>query len=123
MRSSSYPLPIRCHHRNLDPVSFGHLDGFLVAGVHVADDGCPGVGDEHPLQSHRGLCRAVGDDDLTGVDGVANATPPPLWIETQVAPQTVLSRALSNGQSAMASELSRIPSASRQGEATEPPSR
>ena len=50
-------------------------------------------------------------------------TPPPWCSETQLAPQAVLSSALSSGQSAMASEPSRIPSVSRLGEATEPVSR
>ncbi len=50
-------------------------------------------------------------------------TPPPWWTETQVAPLTALTSALRIGQSAMASEPSRIPSVSRLGEATEPQSR
>ena len=50
-------------------------------------------------------------------------TPPPWWSETQLAPQAVLSSALSSGQSAIASEPSFIASVSRLGEATEPVSR
>ena len=50
-------------------------------------------------------------------------TPPPWWTETQVAPLTVLSSAFRIGQSAIASEPSRIASVSRLGEATEPQSR
>ena len=50
-------------------------------------------------------------------------TPPPWWIDTQVAPEAVLTRALSSGQSAIASEPSSMPSVSRYGEATEPQSR
>src|ERR1035438_7253999 len=50
-------------------------------------------------------------------------TPPPLWMLTQLAPAAVFTRALSSGQSAMASEPSRMPSVSRNGEATEPVSR
>ena len=50
-------------------------------------------------------------------------TPPPWWIDTQDAPDAVLSRALRSGQSAMASDPSRIPSVSRYGDATEPVSR
>ena len=50
-------------------------------------------------------------------------TPPPEWIDTQVAPLAVLSSALSSGQSAIASEPSCIASVSRYGEATEPESR
>ena len=50
-------------------------------------------------------------------------TPPPLWIDTQVAPLAVLRSALSIGQSATASEPSRIASVSRLGLATEPESR
>ena len=50
-------------------------------------------------------------------------TPPPWWIDTQVAPDAVFSSAFSSGQSAIASEPSAIASVSRYGEATEPESR
>ncbi len=50
-------------------------------------------------------------------------TPPPWWIDTQLAPQAVFSSAFSSGQSAMASEPSRMASVSRLGEATDPASR
>ena len=40
-------------------------------------------------------------------------TPPPWWMDTQVAPDAVLTRALSSGQSAIASEPSAIDSVSR----------
>ena len=50
-------------------------------------------------------------------------TPPPWWIDTHVAPAAVLSSALSSGQSAIASEPSRIASVSRFGDATDPESR
>ena len=50
-------------------------------------------------------------------------TPPPWCTDTHVAPDAVLSNALSTGQSAIASEPSRIDSVSRLGEATEPESR
>ena len=50
-------------------------------------------------------------------------TPPPWWIDTQVAPVAVFSRALSSGQSDTASEPSCIASVSRLGLATEPESR
>ena len=40
-------------------------------------------------------------------------TPPPWWIDTQVAPEAVFTRALSSGQSAIASEPSAMPSVSR----------
>ena len=40
-------------------------------------------------------------------------TPPPWWMETQEAPEAVLSMALSSGQSAIASEPSAIASVSR----------
>ena len=50
-------------------------------------------------------------------------TPPPWCTDTQVAPAAVLSSAFSTGQSAMASEPSRIDSVSRFGDATEPESR
>ena len=49
--------------------------------------------------------------------------PPPWWMLTQVAPAAVLTSALSSGQSAIASEPSRIASVSRLGDATEPASR
>src|ERR671912_534613 len=50
-------------------------------------------------------------------------TPPPWWKETHEAPLAVLSSAFRMGQSATASEPSRIASVSRKGEATEPVSR
>ena len=50
-------------------------------------------------------------------------TPPPWCTDTHVAPDAVLRRALRTGQSAIASEPSRIDSVSRFGEATEPESR
>ena len=50
-------------------------------------------------------------------------TPPPWWNETQLAPVAVFTSALRIGQSATASEPSRIASVSRCGEATEPASR
>ena len=50
-------------------------------------------------------------------------TPPPWCTDTQEAPDAVLTSALSTGQSAIASEPSRMPSVSRSGEATEPASR
>ena len=50
-------------------------------------------------------------------------TPPPWWIDTQVAPEEVAVSAFSSGQSAIASEPSSMDSVSRYGEATEPESR
>ena len=50
-------------------------------------------------------------------------TPPPWWTLTHVAPAAVFSSAFRIGQSAIASEPSRIASVSRYGEATEPESR
>src|SRR2546422_486082 len=50
-------------------------------------------------------------------------TPPPWWNATHAAPDAVFSRALRIAQSAIASEPSRIPSVSRNGDATEPVSR
>ena len=50
-------------------------------------------------------------------------TPPPWWNDTQLAPVAVLTSALRIGQSATASEVSRMASVSRCGEATEPASR
>ena len=50
-------------------------------------------------------------------------TPPPWCTDTHVAPAAVLSSAFRIGQSAIASEPSRIASVSRYGEATEPASR
>ena len=40
-------------------------------------------------------------------------TPPPWWIDTQLAPDATLTIALSSGQSAMASEPSSMASVSR----------
>ena len=50
-------------------------------------------------------------------------TPPPWWMDTQLAPEAVLIMAFSSGQSAIASEPSAIASVSRYGLATEPQSR
>ena len=50
-------------------------------------------------------------------------TPPPWWTLTQVAPAATLTSAFRIGQSAIASDPSRIASVSRYGEATEPASR
>src|ERR1700689_4372925 len=50
-------------------------------------------------------------------------TPPPGWMDTQEAPDAVLTSAFSSGQSAIASDPSAIDSVSRYGEATEPESR
>ena len=50
-------------------------------------------------------------------------TPPPWWSDTQVAPLAVLSKALSSGQSLIASLPSFMLSVSRLGEATLPLSR
>ena len=50
-------------------------------------------------------------------------TPPPWWIDTQVAPDATFSMAFNSGQSATASDPSIIASVSRFGEATEPESR
>ena len=50
-------------------------------------------------------------------------TPPPWCTLTHVAPAATLTSALRIGQSAIASEPSRIASVSRYGEATEPASR
>src|SRR5437868_4592139 len=50
-------------------------------------------------------------------------TPPPWCTLTHVAPAATLTRALRIGQSAIASDPSRIASVSRNGEATEPASR
>src|SRR5512146_1107580 len=50
-------------------------------------------------------------------------TPPPWWKDTQDAPEAVLSKAFRIGQSAIASDPSRMPSVSRNGDATLPVSR
>jgi hypothetical protein len=50
-------------------------------------------------------------------------TPPPWCTDTHVAPAAVFRSAFSTGQSAIASEPSRMDSVSRFGEATEPASR
>ena len=55
------------------PCSRGEFDGFGVAGVGVADDAHAGVGGQRPLQPAGGCFRAVGDDDLAGVQAVADA--------------------------------------------------
>ena len=50
-------------------------------------------------------------------------TPPPWWMDTQLAPDAVFTSAFNSGQSAMASLPSAIDSVSRYGEATDPESR
>ena len=100
-------------HRDADAALHGHLLRLLVSGVHMPDHAHAGVVGQHPFQFLPGQWRAVRDTDLPGVDGPAMPTPPPWWMLTQDAPDAVLTRALSSGQSAIASEPSAMPSVSR----------
>ena len=114
------PIP----HRDADAAVGGHLDGAVVAGVGVADHARAGVVGEHPLQLLGGQVGAVGQGDHArrGSSGRCRRRRRG-GCDTQVAPDDVLTSALSSGQSAMASEPSSIASVSRYGEATEPESR
>jgi hypothetical protein len=89
----------------------------------VADHAHAGVVGEHPLELLRGELGAVGDDDHAGVDRVADADAAAVVDRHPGRAGRVLTSALSSGQSAIASEPSRIASVSRYGEATEPQSR
>ena len=100
--------PRRLLHRDPDAPLGGDLLGPVVPGVDVTDDAHRRVVGEHPGELVGGEFGAVGDRHLTGVDRPPDPTPPPWWIETQVAPDAVLIMALSSGQSAMASEPSSI---------------
>jgi hypothetical protein len=84
----------------------------------------PGRGrGEHALQAAIHLIRAVGHHHHAGVLRVADAHAAAVVDADPLAPAAVFTSALSSGQSAMASEPSRMPSVSRKGEATEPVSR
>ena len=60
-------------HRNAHAALLGDLDRAVVAGVDVADDAHAGVVGEHALDLLGGQRGAVGDGDLAGVDGAADA--------------------------------------------------
>jgi len=89
-------------------------EGLRVPRVGVPRHADAGVVGEHALEPAAGGGRAVGDAHLSGVQRVA---------DSDTAPEAVLSKALRIAQSAMASEPSRMPSVSRNGEATDPVSR
>src|SRR5579883_3308111 len=61
------------HHGNLDPKLSGAVYGFFIARVDVAHDSRAGVVGEDAREPFCRLRRAVGHDDLPGVQGVADA--------------------------------------------------
>ena len=63
----------RSDHWNLDGVLFSKCHGRGIAGVGVARDAQAGIGCQHSLEPARGLWRTVSDNDLAGVDAVADA--------------------------------------------------
>ena len=90
----------------------------------MAHDAGAGVVGEHALQPRAPVVGAVGHDLGAGVDGAADAHAAAVVDgDPRRAAGATLSMALRMGQSAMASEPSRIDSVSRYGEATEPESR
>ena len=89
------------------------MDGFRVAGVGVADDAQAGVAGEDALEAAIHFVGAIGDHDHSGVLRVADADAAAVVDGHPDAPAAVLTRALSRGQSAMASVPSRMPSVSR----------
>ena len=65
----------------------GHLEGAVVAGVGVADHARAGVVGQQPLQLPGGQFGTVGDPDLPAWRERPMPTPPPWWMDTQVAPE------------------------------------
>ncbi len=101
-------------HRDADPALLRDLVGAVVARVDVPDDAHARVVRQDARELLRREVGAVGERDLAGVDASDRSpTPPPWWIDTQQAPEAVLTSALSSGQSAIASEPSAIASVSR----------
>src|SRR3990172_9508355 len=56
------------HHRNFDAVLSSEIDGIGITGIGVAGDAHTWIGRQHSLQTSRGFGRAIGHDDLSGVD-------------------------------------------------------
>ena len=123
--SSGSSAPVRTgNHRHVDATLARRGDGFGIPGVRVPDDPNAGIAREHALQLLVRFARAVGHDDHSGVQRVADADAAAVMDRRPTSrPHDVLSRAFSTGQSAIASLPSRIPSVSRLGEATDPVSR
>src|SRR3954470_2302113 len=73
--SSSNPISLAAfaEHRNLQALRARGCFGLFVARVNVARDAEAGVVREHAVEALRGLGRAVGDRDLSGVQRVAYA--------------------------------------------------
>ena len=106
-----------------NPCASGRLDRLGVSRVRVTEHTHAGVGREHALEPLRRVLGAVRDDDHAGVDRIADADSAAWCTLTHVAPAATLTSAFRIGQSAIASEPSRIASVSRYGDATEPASR
>ena len=94
-------------HRDPQPVIAGRRHREVIAGVDVTNDSHAGVGLQGPLEALGGQSVPSATHTWPAWIDLPMPTPPPWWIETQLAPQAVLISALSNGQSATASEPSR----------------
>ena len=55
-----------------DAPGFGGVDGFFVAGVHMAGDSDAGIVGEDALEADFHFAGSVGNDDLSGVEGLAH---------------------------------------------------
>ena len=99
-----------------------HVLGQLVAGIGVAEDAQAGVGGEHALQAFGFFGGAGRYYHHAGVGGVADANAAVVQAHP-VGATGAVGQGVEQGQSATASEPSFMPSVSRLGEATEPPSR
>lgn len=89
------------------------LVGACVTRVHVPQHTGARVVGEHPLDLGGGERGASATVTCPACSDRPIPTPPPWWMETQLAPLAVLTNALSSGQSAIASDPSAIASVSR----------
>ncbi len=70
LKSAAFTL---FEHRDLDPSFSGHINGSRVAGVNVAGGAHAGIIREHALQPFGRFGGTIGDNDLPGVQTVADA--------------------------------------------------
>jgi hypothetical protein len=108
----------------IEPVLACAIERDVVAGIGMTPDTGSRIVPQHPLEPRAAAsvpCRRT----MTMPECCEKPmpTPPPWCIDTQVAPDAVLTSALSSGQSLTASEPSFMDSVSRLGDATEPESR
>ena len=90
------------------------VECLVVPGVCVAHHAGAWIGREHTLEPFRRVGRAVGEDDHAGVNRVADPDAAAVVdADPGGAPQRVFRSAFRIGQSAIASEPSRIASVSR----------